>query len=59
MDADELRETVMNPEKRTLKQITIEDITQAGNTVRNLMSGSPAIRKAFIEANADRANIDI
>lgn len=59
MDADELRETVMNPEKRTLKQITIENVIQAGNTVRNLMSGSPAIRKSFIEANANRANIDI
>ena len=59
MDADELAETVLDPEKRTLKQITMEDAQAAANTFINLMGESVTGRKKFIEENAWRANIDV
>ena len=59
MDYEELAETVMNPDSRTLKQITMEDATAAANTFINLMGESVTGRKKFIEENAWRANIDV
>ena len=59
MDADELAETVMNPETRTLKQITMDDITEVAKTFMNLMGESVTYRKKFIEDNSWRANIDV
>lgn len=59
MDADELAETVMNPETRTLKQITMDDVTEVAKTFMNLMGESVTYRKKFIEDNAWRANIDV
>lgn len=59
MDYEELAETVMNPDSRTLKQITMEDATAAANTFINLMGESVTERKKFIEENAWRANIDV
>lgn len=59
MDTDELAETVMDREHRTLKQITVEDGAAAAKIFMNLMGESADFRKKFIEANAFRANIDI
>jgi DNA gyrase subunit B len=59
MDAEEIAETVMNPETRTLKQITMEDATEVAKMFMNLMGESVTPRKKFIEDNAWRANIDI
>ena len=49
----------MNPETRTLKQITMEDATEVAKMFMNLMGESVTPRKKFIEDNAWRANIDV
>ena len=59
MDPIEMRETVMNPETRTLKRITMEDAIAVAQTFTNLMGESVTPRKIFIEENAWRANIDV
>lgn len=59
MDPDEMAETVMSKETRTLKQITMEDATKVANMFMNLMGESVTPRKKFIEDNAWRANIDV
>lgn len=59
MDPDEMAETVMNPETRTLKQITMEDAAEVAKTFMSLMGESVTPRKKFIEENSWRANIDV
>jgi DNA gyrase subunit B len=59
MDAHEMAETVMNPETRTLKKITMGDVAEVANTFISLMGESVTPRKQFITENAWRANVDI
>ena len=60
MDPDEMAETVMNPETRTLKRITMEDATEVAKTFMNLMGESVGPRKQFIEDNAQYVtNLDV
>lgn len=59
MDPHEMEETVMNPDTRTLKQITMEDAEDVARTFMNLMGESVTPRKKFIEENAWRANVDV
>lgn len=59
MDPDEMAETVMSKDTRTLKQITMEDAENVAKTFMSLMGESVTPRKAFIENNAERANIDV
>ena len=59
MDADEMKETVMCPETRTLKQITMDDADKVAKTFINLMGESAEPRRIFIQENAWRANIDV
>ena len=59
MDPEEMAETVMNSNTRTLKQITMEDATAVANVFMSLMGESVTPRKKFIEDNAERANIDV
>ena len=59
MDPDEMAETVMSAETRTLKQITMEDAAEVAKTFMSLMGESVTPRKKFIEDNAWRANIDV
>ena len=59
MDPEEMAETVMNADTRTLKQITMEDAAAVAQTFMSLMGESVDPRKKFIENNAWRANIDV
>ncbi|MDR3129113.1 MAG: DNA topoisomerase (ATP-hydrolyzing) subunit B [Tannerellaceae bacterium] len=58
MNDSQLWDTTMNPENRTLKQITIENAFDADNIFSMLMGEDVAPRREFIEANATYANID-
>ena len=58
MNAEQLWETTMNPEKRTLKQVTIENGADADVIFSMLMGEEVAPRREFIEENATYANID-
>lgn len=59
MDPHEMAETVMNPDSRTLKQITMDDVEEVAKTFMSLMGEAVTPRKKFIEDNAWRANIDV
>lgn len=59
MDPDEMAETVMSKETRTLKRIQMEDAEAVAKTFLSLMGESVGPRKTFIEENAWRANIDV
>ena len=59
MDAHELWETTMDPEKRTLRRITLEDAILADETFTVLMAEKVEPREEFIEKNAQYAvNLD-
>lgn len=59
MNAEELWETTMDPEKRILKQITIEDAEAADDTFTMLMGEEVPPRKKFITTHAKMAELDI
>ena len=59
MDAEQLWDTTMDFEHRTLIQITIEDSAAADHTFSVLMGDKVPPRKKFIEENADYASLDI
>ncbi len=59
MNADELRETTMDPSKRILKQVRIEDAAEADKVFDMLMGNDVPARKSFITSNAKFADIDI
>lgn len=52
MDAEQLFETTMNPEKRVLVQIKVEDAEKADAIFNKLMGTEVELRKGFIQANA-------
>ena len=59
MDADQLRETTMDPDHRTLRRITMKDVTKAEAIFELLMGNEVAPRKDFISnADIDRERID-
>ena len=58
MNADQLWETTMNPEKRTLKRIDIHSLGEADDVFSMLMGDEVPLRRDFIEKNAIYANID-
>ncbi len=58
MDASELKETTMDPERRILKQVTINDAAEADRIFSMLMGEDVGPRREFIEANSSYANID-
>ena len=58
MNDHQLWDTTMNPEYRTLKQITIDNAVEADSTFAMLMGEEVAPRREFIEENATYANID-
>jgi len=58
MNAEQLWDTTMNPEFRTLRQITIESLIESDRTFSMLMGDEVPPRREFIEQNAKYANID-
>ncbi len=59
MNADQLWETTMNPATRTLKQITIDSLTNADGVFSMLMGDEVPPRREFIESHAKYAKIDV
>ncbi len=59
MNAEELWETTMDPSKRILKRVDITDAQDADKIFDILMGSDVPSRKAFIQSNATKANIDI
>jgi DNA gyrase subunit B len=58
MNANQLWETTMNPEHRTLRQVTIDNGGEADRIFSMLMGDEVPPRREFIEKNAEYANID-
>ena len=59
MNAEQLWDTTMNPEFRTLRQVTIDNGTEADRIFSMLMGDEVPPRREFIEKNAIYANIDV
>ena len=60
MNADQLADTTMNPEKRTLLQVRLEDAVQSEEIFSTLMGEDVESRRKFIEENAlDVKNLDV
>ena len=58
MSDEQLWETTMDPARRLLKKVTIENAAEADMTIAMLMGDDVAPRREFIEQNATYANID-
>jgi DNA gyrase subunit B len=58
MNAEQLWETTMNPEKRTLRQVTIDNAAECDQIFSMLMGDDVPPRREFIEKNAKYAKID-
>ena len=58
MNAEQLWDTTMSPENRTLRQVTIESAAEADRIFSMLMGDDVPPRREFIENNAKYANID-
>ncbi|HKM94938.1 MAG TPA: DNA topoisomerase (ATP-hydrolyzing) subunit B [Prolixibacteraceae bacterium] len=58
MNAEQLWDTTMNPELRTLRQVTIENAVEADHVFSMLMGDEVPPRRKFIEDNATYAHID-
>jgi DNA gyrase subunit B len=59
MNADQLWDTTMNPDTRTLKQVTIESAAEADRIFSMLMGDEVAPRRDFIESHARYAKLDV
>jgi DNA gyrase subunit B len=59
MNADQLRDTTMSPEHRTLKQVTIESAAEADRVFSMLMGDEVPPRREFIETHARYAKLDV
>ncbi len=59
MNAEQLADTTMSQETRTLRQVTIENAAETDRTFSMLMGEEVPPRREFIEKNATYANIDI
>lgn len=59
MNAEELKETTMDPKNRILKRVTVDNAQDADKIFDILMGTDVPARKTFIQSNAQKANIDI
>lgn len=59
MNNEQLWETTMNPENRTVLQVSIEDAAEADRTFDMLMGSEVAPRRRFITTHANQARLDI
>ncbi|MCF0260001.1 MAG: DNA topoisomerase (ATP-hydrolyzing) subunit B [Erysipelotrichaceae bacterium] len=59
MDAEQLWETTMDPARRILKRVTIEDAMEADSVFSMLMGEDVEPRRDFIQTNAKYANLDL
>ena len=59
MNANQLWETTMNPDTRTLKKVTIESAAEADRIFSMLMGDEVAPRREFIESHAKYARLDV
>jgi DNA gyrase subunit B len=59
MNAEQLWETTMNPETRTLKQVNVESTVEADHLFSMLMGDEVPPRREFIEKNAKYAKVDV
>ena len=59
MNADQLWETTMNPETRTLRQVTLDSAAEADHVFSMLMGDEVPPRREFIEKHAKYAKLDI
>jgi DNA gyrase subunit B len=59
MNSEQLWETTMNPDTRTLKQVTIESAAEADRVFSMLMGDEVAPRREFIESHAKYAKLDV
>ena len=59
MNAEQLWQTTMNPEHRTLKQVSIESAAEADHLFSMLMGDEVPPRREFIEKNAKYARVDV
>jgi DNA gyrase subunit B len=59
MNAEQLWDTTMNPERRTLRQVEIENAAESDHVFSMLMGDEVPPRRKFIEDNATYANIDV
>ena len=58
MNAEQLWDTTLNPEYRTLRKVTIDSATEADRVFSMLMGDDVPPRREFIEQNAHYAKID-
>ena len=58
MNAEQLWETTMDPERRILIQLTMEDAIEAEKYFNDLMGEDSELRRKFIEENANLVNME-
>lgn len=59
MNPEQLWETTMNPQTRIMKQVNVEDATEADHVFAMLMGNEVPPRKRFIQTHAKNANLDV